>query len=150
MDAKGLIELKKQAIFQSLEDEALQEFITRFPEKTFADGEKIFSEREPGEAMYIIKAGIVRVTRQKDNESQELAILSVGEFFGEIALFRDVLRTATAAALKPAILFELKRDKFHDFLKEKPQFAVKILYYMLGEMSKRLRLKNREEEFIIF
>jgi CRP-like cAMP-binding protein len=100
--------------------------------------------------MYIIKSGIVRVTRQKGTETAELAILSVGEFFGEIGLFRDVLRTATAAALKPAVLFELKRDKFHDFLKEKPQFAVKILYYMLGEMSKRLRLKNREEEFIIF
>ena len=150
MDVKRLEDLRKMAIFSSLSSDELKELAQVFSEKAYLDGDRIFSETELGDAMYIIRSGIVKISRSKDGKEEELASFGPGDFLGEVGLFRDVLRTATAVAIKQTIVFVVPRGGFNKFILEKPQIGVKILYYMVGEMAKRLRMKNREGEGIAF
>jgi CRP-like cAMP-binding protein len=71
-------------------------------------GETVFKQGEPGRAFYIIESG--RVSVQVDG--QERARLSTGEYFGEIALFRDTPRMASVMALEDSTLLELNGETF--------------------------------------
>jgi CRP/FNR family transcriptional regulator, cyclic AMP receptor protein len=144
MEEKKLEELRKLSIFQSLSLDELNEFVSIAAEKVCPDGAKIFSERETGDLMYIIKTGVVRIKKMKAGQEVELAVLGPGDFFGEVAIFRDVLRTATALAGKQVVVFTVTRADFNKFTLDKPHVAVKLLYHMLAELAKRLRVKNRE------
>jgi len=144
MEDKKLEELRKLPIFQSLSLDELNEFASGVVEKACPDGTKVFSERETGDLMYIIKTGTVRIKKMKAGAEVELAVLGPGDFFGEVALFRDVLRTATAIAGKQVVVLAVTRAYFNKFMLDKPHIAVKLLYHMLAELAKRLRVKNRE------
>lgn len=150
MEPKKIEELRKMPIFNSLSLEELSDFASIFKERTCQDQEKIFSEKEFGNVMFIIKNGAVKILRKKGDIEEELIVFLAGDFFGEVGLFRDVLRTASAIAVKQTLLFEVYRNDFNKFILEKPYIGVKILYYMVGEMAKRLRLKNREGEKLAF
>ncbi len=60
---------------------------------------------EPGDAFYIVQSGAATV----DADGVELATVAPGDGFGEIALLRDVPRTATVRALEPTTGFRLPR-----------------------------------------
>jgi CRP-like cAMP-binding protein len=71
-------------------------------------GEAIIREGEDGDTFYVIADGTVEVQVDGVVRRQEGA----GEFFGEIALLRDVPRTATVTALTPVTTLELGREDF--------------------------------------
>ena len=70
-----------------------------------------------GDRLYIVKEGEAEVVaRGEDGEETELAELSKGDYFGEIALLRDVPRTATVKAKGSLELYSLERDDFQYLL----------------------------------
>ena len=73
-----------------------------------ASGERVFSQGDPGDRFYIVADGSVEVTVDGD----EAGTLWPGEYFGEIAILRDVPRTATVTAREPSELLALERDDF--------------------------------------
>jgi CRP-like cAMP-binding protein len=73
-----------------------------------AAGDVVIREGEPGDLFYVIESGEVEVTK----EGRHVATLGSGEFFGEIALLRDVPRTATVTALSDTVLQALDRATF--------------------------------------
>jgi CRP-like cAMP-binding protein len=73
-----------------------------------AAGDVIVREGDHGDRFYVIDTGAVAVTRDGDHRRVEAA----GEFFGEIALLRDVPRTATVAATQAGSLLALERADF--------------------------------------
>jgi MFS family permease len=75
---------------------------------TLAAGTEIIREGEPGERFYLIEAGQLEVTRGGKHVSTRRA----GEYVGEIALLRDVPRTATVTARTDVTLYALERDDF--------------------------------------
>lgn len=76
---------------------------------TMATGERVIREGDPGDRYYVIESGRMRVTRL----GQELRVLQgTGVGFGEIALLRDIPRTATVTAIEPCVVLALERADF--------------------------------------
>ena len=76
---------------------------------TFEAGEVIISEGERGDLYYVLASGAVRIT-QAERFLRDLA--TAGDGFGEIALLRDIPRTATATASEPVVVIALERADF--------------------------------------
>ncbi len=146
MQKKDITNLGNLFLFQLLDNDELQKLLPFFSEKRFGKGVIIFSENDEGDSMYIIKTGIVRITKK----GKEIALLNSGDFFGEIALFEYVRRTATASAVEEVELLEIKRASFNELFQAQPVICAKILYQMMCEMTRRLRKTSFPEDFLVF
>lgn len=81
----------------------------------FEPGEAIVSEGELGDRFYIVEKGRVEVVRAGGGAPTRLATLGAGEYFGEVALLRDLARTATVRALEPTDVVSIGRGDFAAF-----------------------------------
>jgi CPA1 family monovalent cation:H+ antiporter len=81
----------------------------------------IVRQGEPGDYMYFIAHGVVRVTREEHGVSRDLATLKAGEFFGETALLGDPQpRNATITAVTACTLYRLHRDDLRVAMETQP------------------------------
>jgi uncharacterized membrane protein len=127
-------------IFKFLPEEDHLSLVSLWKVKTLTAGEVLFRKGEPGSSMYVIEEGEIEILLPVDppvNEVQ-LSVLKEGEFFGELSLFADTPRTATARALVETRLVEMQRGDFITFVMERPSIGIS----MLSEMAKRLQLTN--------
>ena len=76
----------------------------------YEDGQNIVRQGDVGVAMYIIRVGQVEVVRESDGRMEVLARLGPGEHFGEVAVLRDVRRTATVRAIGAVEVLRLSRE----------------------------------------
>jgi CRP/FNR family cyclic AMP-dependent transcriptional regulator len=123
--------LKSIDLFSQIPGEDLAQVALIAVEEPRESGEVIFSEGEPGDALYLVIDGKVRVHR----EEKLLAELAERECFGEMALLDSALRTETVTALNDTNLLKIARDEFHEILAEKPEIAIGIIKVL----SRRLR-----------
>ena len=68
--------------------------------REFEVGHVLFREGEPGDVMFVIQSGVVRITKQVANEDKPLAFLGAGEVLGEMAILNGKPRTATAVVVE--------------------------------------------------
>src|ERR687890_752692 len=101
-----------------------------------AEGETLFRAGEPGESLYLVRAGEVELSIQ-DNVGQKITLdtAAPGDFFGEIALLDAGPRTATAVALADTELIELDRDDLLLLFQRQPDAALHMLAAM-GRMTR--------------
>ena len=101
------------------------------------EGQTLFRAGEPGESLYLVRAGEVELFIQ-DNVGQKITLDTAarGDFFGEIALLDSGPRTATAVALTPSELIELDRDDLLLLFGRKPDAALHMLAAM-GRMTRK-------------
>jgi CRP/FNR family transcriptional regulator, cyclic AMP receptor protein len=99
--------------------------------------ETLFRAGEPGESLYLVRAGGVELSIQ-DNVGQKITLDTArpGDFFGEIALLDSGPRTATAVALEESELIELDRDDLLLLFRSKPDAALHMLAAM-GRMTRK-------------
>jgi MFS family permease len=100
--------LQSVAMFAPLPALPLERLAARLVPHETAAGETIVRQGDSGDVVYVIAAGTVDVS----HDGHDLATLGRGEVFGEIALLRDVPRTATVVANEECQLFTLQRDEF--------------------------------------
>jgi CRP-like cAMP-binding protein len=105
----------------------------------FEAGELIFAEGELGTEMYIVQEGRVAILRGVQGETQELAVLEKGDFFGEMAILEDRPRTASARAETLVKLLMINGATFDQMLRSNPEIAVR----MMRKLSARLRETDR-------
>jgi CRP/FNR family cyclic AMP-dependent transcriptional regulator len=99
----------------------------------------VMSLEQPGDVVYIITDGAVRVqAEQEDGSLVILALLSTGDVLGEMSALDSAGRSATVVTLEPCELLWLDRDTFLNYLRTHPVLA----YNVLRVMSRRLRLAN--------
>lgn len=132
--------LTKIPIFKFLPEDDHIALVSLWKLRTMKAGEILFRKGESGSAMYVIEDGEIEIflpVGPPVNEVQ-LSVLKEGEFLGELSLFADMPRTATARALSDTRLVEMQRGDFITFIMERPSVAIS----MLSEMAKRLQLTN--------
>jgi CRP-like cAMP-binding protein/Zn-dependent protease len=105
---QSLLELRELPIFHGLDSGQLTDILEHGRWVTANPGQALVTEGEPGDRFFVIASGRARVVRGGD----VVASASKGMYFGEVALLRDVPRTATVIAETPMRLFALGREGF--------------------------------------
>jgi type II secretory ATPase GspE/PulE/Tfp pilus assembly ATPase PilB-like protein len=110
--------------------------------RVVADGETFLRAGEPGDAMYIVVSGVVRVHLPEAGTGTlvELARIHKGEVIGEMALLGGEPRSADATAIGPVELVEVKGEIFRRLVQAKPEVALE----MCRALSARLRAANAD------
>lgn len=103
--------------------------------KVYDDGEIIIRQGEPGDCMYEIQEGQVEVVQEKDGKEVRLAVLSRGDFFGEMAVFDREVRSATVRAKGEVRALTIDKRTFLRRITEDPSLAFRIV----ERMSRRIR-----------
>lgn len=134
-------------LFLALDPEGAAALRASMTERTVAKGEVIFQEGEPGDRMYVILEGKVKLG-QSSNDGREslLAILGPGEMFGELSLFDPGQRTSTATALTDAVILALSNEQLRPWLAGRPEVAPALLQ----ALARRLRRTNEAMADLVF
>lgn len=103
--------------------------------KVFRDGESIVRQGEVGDCMYVIQDGRVEVIADHDGEEIRLRELGKNDFFGEMAIFEDEVRTATVRAVSEVRVLTIDKKNFLTGIHEDPSLAFRIV----ETMSHRIR-----------
>src|SRR6266849_6761147 len=113
MSSKVLDLLRSMDLFTDLPDAELNKIARLLKEHKFAENELIFTQGEPGDGLYIILQGRVRIasTDQLGRE-RVLAFYGPGEFFGDMAVLTGAPRSATASASTNLRVLQLRKDDF--------------------------------------
>ncbi len=135
--------LKQAAIFQDLDDGELARVAEVCREQKFAAGQHVFKEGEPGNRLFIISEGDVRISRTIPGSGEEaLAVLKPGASFGEMAIFDRSERSTDAIANTSCTLLTISRSDFELLLDFNRDIAYKVLWSVVRLLSARLRVTN--------
>lgn len=102
---------------------------------TYHDGEIIFEEGDPGEEMYFIEAGKVKIVGSYKLTRKVLAIYEKGDFFGEMSLFGGRTRSARAVSVGTTRLLPVTRQTLASQIQSRPEIAIALL----ETLSSRIR-----------
>lgn len=78
----------------------------------YEEGDVIFNEGDVGDYFYIIVSGQVEILKSKHGQEQKIAVLSSGEYFGEMAILHDKKRNATVRCITPVDVIALRNKDF--------------------------------------
>lgn len=96
--------------------------------RRFRRGQAIFQKDDPGESLFIVERGSVRIYLPSPQGADlTLAVLGAGDFFGEMALLDGGPRSASAVAVEDARTISLDRGDFRAILESRPQSAMAVL-----------------------
>jgi len=129
--------LNRVPLFQSLKKRQLERLAEKFVPREYAAGEAIVTQGKGGEGFFIITSGQADAIRERaDGEKVVVNTFGPTDFFGELALLDDGLRTASVVATEATQCLVLTRWDFRGVLKEDVDMAIAIL----EELAKRFRL----------
>ena len=101
-------ELSRIGLLATLPGETLAKLAQEMRREQVPAGTEIVNEGDEGDRFYVVDAGEVEI----EIDGREANVLGPGDYFGEIALLRDIPRTATARARRSTELYALERDAF--------------------------------------
>ena len=127
-------------LFQELTPEELDRIIVLGRLVTYCKDAMLFVEGDPGEALYIVVEGSVRIGKNVPGAKEEaMAFIERGGCFGEMALFDEFPRSATAIAHQECRVLFIEKQAFLDLLRHEPVIGRKILWAFCRTLSVRLR-----------
>lgn len=116
-------------LFRDLAAGQLEQLAVSAVELSFPVGE-IFKDYDVADGLYIVKSGMVKITKSAADSSGVEAVLAVlrpRDCFGELSLIDGLPRSANAVAMSPTVCYVLPRDTFMQTLKENPEIAYALL-----------------------
>lgn len=144
---KGSIEeiLSKVPAFANLSTRELKEVSAIVHKREYRAGEPVFYQGDPGLGMYIIEDGEVAIRiLDKDGEERELALLTDGDFFGELALLDESPRSANAICKTDCILIGFFRPDLFELIEKNNALGIKIVLKLAEIVALRLRQTDKE------
>ena len=134
-------------LFLALDTEAAAALRASLKERSIAKGETLFLEGEPGDTMFLVIEGKLKLGQtSKDGRESLLAVLGPGEMCGELSLFDPGPRTSTATALTDAIVLSLGQEQLKPWLSGRPELAAALLQ----ALARRLRRTNEAMADLVF
>lgn len=116
--------LKRIALFHGLTESELTGLSADFVSRQFRQGDMIFLQGDPGQSLYLIESGRVRIYVQEDSGHETSVIYySTGDIFGELSVIDGLPRSASATALDDTVVLMLSRDRLRAHLRTMPQLA---------------------------
>ncbi len=129
--------LKKVPLFSDLSEAELARFAEVTREREYPKNSVILFEDDPGDALYIVSAGQVKVVLiGEDGREVILSVLGDGDFFGEMALIDDEPRSAHVIAMRDSQLLVLRRDDFQAQLVAQPKIGLKLLRVLVQRLRR--------------
>ncbi|KYF54647.1 cyclic nucleotide-binding domain-containing protein [Sorangium sp. So ce854] len=142
-------QLSKVPLFKGLTASALELISRVASEETHALGTKIFQHGDPGDKLYILLEGKVRISREIAGIGEEaLAVLGPGAVFGEMALLDEAPRSADARVHERCRLLTVSKDAFEDLLFLHKELAYEVLWNVVRMLVQRLRETNNKLTFL--
>lgn len=133
-------ELSRTRLFGGLKPEALELVARAACEQSYPAEAIIFRHGEPGDRVYLVLQGHVRVSRDVPGLGEEaLAVLGPGEMFGEMSLLDDCPRSADARAHTACRLLAIPKHRFEELLFLNKELAYEVLWSMVRVLVSRLR-----------
>jgi CRP/FNR family transcriptional regulator/CRP/FNR family cyclic AMP-dependent transcriptional regulator len=143
----GAVYLKQVPLFADLADEDIRELMAVARRRIFRSGEVIFHRDDPGQVLYVIKEGKVKISLiSPEGQEISLVVFGKGECFGEFAILDGLPRSADAIALERVECYTLQRSDFHKTIMKNPKIAIQVMEVL----SRRLRTTDQMVENLIF
>jgi CRP/FNR family transcriptional regulator, cyclic AMP receptor protein len=134
-----IVMLKQTPIFSGVDTENLRVVARELVEEACFVGERVFDINDPSDRMYIIQQGKIGISLHPDPGVKDFIVeLAPGECFGEMGVFDDKPRSATAHVLEDAILLSLDKAKLKGLIISFPELSLGVL----RSLSLRLREAN--------
>ena len=136
-DVKQQIEILRHVpLFTGLNDRQLRSLAKILTVREYHDGDEIITQGNGGQGLFIISKGTAKVIRlQPDGEAVEVNRFVPNDFFGELALLDDGVRTASVIATSELQCLILTRLDFQGILRGDPEMSIVIM----RELAKRFR-----------
>jgi len=139
--------VRRAPLFAPLDDEAGRALLGEMSTTRLDRGDVLFREGDPGDSLYVISAGKVKLGRTSvDGRENLVAVLGPGEMFGELSLFDPGPRTMTATAVAETQVLGLGNDSLTGLLSGRPEVAKSLL----AALAKRLRRTNAQLADLVF
>ncbi len=130
--------LKGIDLFADANDEALAFVVHVAEEEHYAEGDQIFAQGDPGDALYLILNGRVRLIMQEDEKEIEIAVLTKGDSFGEYGVLDAHSRPTSAMAVTDCVLLRIDRDDLFHVLEDHIEIVKKMFVVLMGRLRKNL------------
>ena len=98
----------------------------------------VFRQNDDGDALYVIRLGLVQVVKESPQGEEVIRVLGRGEFFGELALLDGAPRSASIRTLRDTELLRIRQEDFHAILLENPKATLRIAHHV------GMRLRTRD------
>ncbi|HEX6887119.1 MAG TPA: Crp/Fnr family transcriptional regulator [Candidatus Nanopelagicales bacterium] len=139
--------LRNAALFSALDDDAAAALRASMVELRLTKGDVLFSEGEPGEKLFLIESGKIKLGHTaSDGRESIIAVLGAGEMLGELSLFDPGPRTATAVAVTHTKVLSMSHEALLPWLVGRPDLAVALL----AALARRLRRTNEALADLVF
>ncbi len=137
--------LQDSPLFDQMSPSEIKSLEQFFTVKRIAEGKTIFIENMPGESLFLIKEGTVRISRMMaEGDEQVLIVLGQDDVFGEIAVIDGGARSATARIAEDATLYGLTRKNFDAMSEEDPRLGLKFTLNIVRIFSGRVRNSQKD------
>ena len=131
--------LREIPLFSTLNPEELQELLKRMEREEYPPHTVIFWMDEPGDKLYLIEEGEVRISyTNKDGKEITLGLQGEGTFFGELSLLDSGPHTATVRTIKDTTVLTIDQVTFYSYLDKHPQFSRTLLAVLVDRLRKNI------------
>ena len=103
-------------------------------ERTLVAGEYLFREGESAEYGYVVKGGVIEIVKVSQEGEMILSKMGPGNIFGELAIIDGSPRSAGARAVEDSVVTEIRSDTFLEYIREKPNAALRIMQNLSDEI----------------
>lgn len=145
--ADAVASLRAIPLFSRVVQADLEQIASHLIERRYPRNTTIVEEGLPGDYMYILREGRVKVTKlSEDGREKILDFLEAGAFVGEMALLERGPRSASVKTLAPVKVLALSRTDFINLLRRSPDLAIAVIQ----ELSRRIRSVNEQASSLSF
>ena len=147
MKQEAIEHLRRIPLLSKVSEADIEQLASHLIERRYPKHTTIVEEGLPGDYMYVIREGRVKVTKaSEDGREKIMNFLEAGDFFGDMSLLDQAPRTASVKTLEESWLLALSRRDFIQLLRGSPDFSIAVIQ----ELTQRLRDTNEQASSMSF